>query len=206
MTTAIETSDLRDAHRDLTRGRIVEAALNLLREGKPGDLTFSGVAARSGMTERTVYRHFETREALMAAAWARINELVKTPEMPNSPVALTGQPLTAFPAFDAEEKLMRMLVLSPEGHALRLSANAKRVTAIRTAVRAARPELKDPEFTRLCAAAQLLDSSFAWLMMKDYWGLNGNEAGRAASDAIAALLAPRDGTAKLKPQKKEKRK
>jgi AcrR family transcriptional regulator len=205
MTTVTETSDLRDAQRDLTRGRIVEAALNLLREGKAGGLTFAGVASRAGMTERTVYRHFETREALMAAAWSRINELVKTPEMPNTPEALTAQPLTAFSAFDTEEKLMRMLVLSPEGHALRLSANAKRVAAIRAAVRAARPDLKEPGFTRLCAAAQLLDSSFAWLMMKDYWGLSGAEAGRAASAAIATLLPPGDGMPNSKPPKKEKR-
>ena len=203
MTTSTETPDLRDAHRELTKGRIVDAALNLMREGKPGDLTFAGVAARAGMTERTVYRHFETRDALMAAAWARINVLVKTPEMPSTPGTLIGQPATAFPAFDAEEKLMRMLVLSPEGHALRLSANAKRTASIRAAVKTARPDLKEPEFTRVCAAAQLLDSSFAWLMMKDYWGLSGHEAGRASSDAIAALLA--SPAQKHKPRKTEKR-
>jgi AcrR family transcriptional regulator len=206
MTTANETQDLRDAHRDLTRGRIVEAALDLLREGNAAGLTFAGVAARAGMTERTVYRHFETRDALMTAAWTRIGALVNTPELPKTPEFLTDQPLTAFPGFDAEERLMRMLVLSPEGHALRLSVNDKRVAGIRAAVRLARPELKEPDFTRLCAVVQLLDSSFAWLMMKDYWGLDGAEAGRAASAAIAALLAPQDTQARPKPQKKEKRK
>jgi AcrR family transcriptional regulator len=206
MTAANETDNLRNAHRDLTRGRIVEAALDLLREGKPDGLTFAAVAARAGMTERTVYRHFETREALMAAAWTRIADLVKTPEMPRTPDAAIAQPRTAFPAFDAQERLMRMLVLSFEGHAIRLGVNEARTAAFRAAVKLARPDLKEPEFTRLCAAVQLLDSSFAWLMMKDYWGLSGHDAGRAASDAIATLLASPAPEPKHKPRKKEKRK
>lgn len=185
---------LRDAQRDLTRSRIVEAALALLRGGGAESLTFAAVAARAGMTERTVYRHFETREALLCAAWVRVNEVVQTPSLPATPEELVSQPLTAFPGFDAEETLMRAMVHSPEGRQMRLASNPQRVAGIRQAVRAARPGLREPQFTRLCAVVQLLDSSFAWLMMKEYWGLDGREAGRAASEAIAALLeAPRGG-------------
>jgi AcrR family transcriptional regulator len=185
---ATKSSPLRDAHRDLTRTRIVDAALDLMRAGDEAAFTVAAVAAAAGMTERTVYRHFETRDALMAAAWRRINEVVKTPALPDTPEALIAQPLTAFPFFDEEEVLMRAIVATREGRELRLSVNAERQAGMRAAVRAARPDLQEPEFTRLCAVVQLLDSSFAWLMMKDYWGLDGHEAGRAASAAIARLL------------------
>lgn len=188
MNLATTEPTLRDAQRELTRSRIVEAGLALLRGGGSDSLTFAAVAARAGMTERTVYRHFETREALLAATWERVNEVVRTPTLPSTPEQLVAQPMTAFPGFDAEEPLMRAMVHSAEGRQMRLASNPRRVAGIRAAVRAARPGLREPELTRLCAVVQLLDSSFAWLMMKEYWGLDGHEAGRAASDAIATLL------------------
>lgn len=182
------TNPLRDAHRDLTRKRIVDAALDLLRSGQAGSVTIAEIAARAGMTERTVYRHFENREVLMAAVWLAVNDIVKTPALPNTPEALIAQPLTAFPGFDSEEPLMRTLVMTEEGRALRLSVNDKRKEGMRAAVRAACPGLKEPAFTQICAVVQLLDSSLAWLSMRDYWGLTGKEAGQAASNAIAILL------------------
>ena len=42
----------------------------------------------------------------------------------------------------------------------------------------------------LRAAVQLLSSASGWATMTDYWGLDSIEAGRAASEAIAALLKP----------------
>jgi AcrR family transcriptional regulator len=191
---------LRDAHRDLTRVRIVDAAVALF-EANPDELTLARVAAAAGMTERTLYRHFATRDELMTAVWARVNEIVRTPNMPDTPERLIAQPREMFPAFDEQATLIRAIVSTPQGRELRLSVNAARQAAIRNAVSMARPDLKDPEFTRLCAAVQLLDSSFAWAVMKDYWGLEGPEAGAAASEAIAALLAPPVKT----PTKKEKK-
>lgn len=179
---------LRDAHRDLTRSRIVEAALTLF-EAAGDEMTLARVAAAAGLTERTLYRHFSSRDELMAAVWVRVNEIVRTPNMPDTPERLIAQPMQMFPEFDAQERLIRAIVSTPQGRELRLSVNAERQAAIRKAVTTARPDLGEPGLTRLCAAVQLLDSSFAWAVMKDYWGLDGVEAGAAASDAIAALLA-----------------
>jgi AcrR family transcriptional regulator len=148
------------------------------------------VAAAAGLTERTLYRHFSSRDELMAAVWVRVNEIVRTPNMPDTPERLIEQPRQMFPAFDDQERLIRAIVSTPQGRELRLSVNAEWQAAIRKAVMAARPDLLEPGLTRLCAAVQLLDSSFAWAVMKDYWGLDGSEAGAAASEAIATLLAP----------------
>lgn len=160
----------------------------LLREGEPESLTFAGIARRAGMTDRTVYRHFENRDALMAAIWRAVGQAVQTPRMPASADELIAQPLTAFPAFDREETLMQAMVHSREGRALRLGANEERKAAMRRSVRDARPDLDGDELDSLCAVVQLLDSSIAWSAMKDYWGLDGAAAGSAVSRAIALLL------------------
>jgi hypothetical protein len=46
----------------------------------------------------------------------------------------------------------------------------------------------DPDRDRLCAAIQLLYSATTWATFKDYWNMDGAEAGKAASAAIAGLL------------------
>lgn len=181
---------VREAHKALTQERIVQAALEVIQRGEAETLTVAQVAAEAGVTERTIYRHFPTRDDLMAAVWAKVNERVATPTLPATPAEVIAQPMEMFPAFDAQEALIRAIVFTKQGRELRLSVNAERQKRFRQAVAMARPDLKEPEFTRVCAAVQLLDSSFAWSVMKDYWGLSGEEAGKAASAAITVLLTP----------------
>jgi len=69
-----------------------------------------------------------------------------------------------------------------------MSANAERKRAFRRAVRDGAGDLPEPELTRLCAVVQTLYSANAWLSMRDFWGLSGEESGGAVSEAIAVLL------------------
>jgi AcrR family transcriptional regulator len=182
------TQTLREAHKDLTRGRILEAALRLLKAGAADSLTIAGVAAEAGVTERTIYRHFATREDLIGAVWEKVNEDIPGPLVPKTPEELIAQPRHTFPQFDVDEALVRAVITTRQGQEMRLSVNDVRQAAVRKAVRMARPDLEEPHFTRLCAVVQLLDSASCWVVLKDFWGLDGGEAGKAASQAIAVLL------------------
>lgn len=194
---------VREAHKALTQERIVQAALEVIQRGEAETLTVAQVASEAGVTERTIYRHFPTRDDLMAAVWAKVNERVATPTLPATPAEVIAQPMEMFPAFDEQEALIRAIVFTKQGRELRLSVNAERQKRFRQAVAMARPDLKEPEFTRVCAAVQLLDSSFAWSVMKDYWGLSGEEAGRAASAAITVLLTAPSEQPKTKTEKSQ---
>jgi AcrR family transcriptional regulator len=55
-------------HTEATRRAIVEAGAALLLEGSDDGFTVQGVADRAGLTHRTVYRYFPTRQELLAAA------------------------------------------------------------------------------------------------------------------------------------------
>src|SRR5690348_17194883 len=82
MTTPIETSTretLRDAHKDLTRERILEAVVDCLNDEQHEDLKIEDVAAKSGVTKRTIYRHFATRDDLLKAAWPAMQRRVGLP-------------------------------------------------------------------------------------------------------------------------------
>jgi AcrR family transcriptional regulator len=182
------TSPLRERQKADTRELILEAVTRLLRNRELTDLSLALVAREAGITERTVYRHFATREQLLEATWAAVNEKLGMREFPKTAAELVERPLTVFPALEEQAEVIRAMLASPQGRELRLRVNRERQAAIRAAVRDARPKLREPGFTRLCAAVQLLYSASGWATMTDYWDLDGAEAGRAASEAIAALL------------------
>lgn len=60
--------------KERTRLHIIAAAVGMLRESTADLLTMARVAERAGVTERTVYRHFRTRDALIRASWASLQK------------------------------------------------------------------------------------------------------------------------------------
>ena len=66
MGTASEQRDGRTVRAERTRQALVEALLALLDEGQPKP-TAAEIAARAGVSERSVFQHFPDREALLEA-------------------------------------------------------------------------------------------------------------------------------------------
>lgn len=191
-------SALRERQKADTRALILKTMARLLKNRSLDELSLATVAREAGITERTVYRHFATREQLLEATSTAVNEAIGITEFPDSAEELIARPKTLFPAFARRGEVVRAMLASPQGRELRLRANQERQAAIRSAVKHARPSLREPALTRLCAAVQLLCSASGWATMTDYWGLDSVEAGRAASEAIAALLNPKAADAASK--------
>lgn len=185
---------LRQRQKDTAREAVMEAVGECLSDVGLEQISFAEVAARAGMSERTVYRHFPSRELLLDAFWEWLHAQLKI-VFPTTAQELIDLPLSVFPMFEAREPIIRGMLASAQGRRVRLSVNDERQAAIRAAVRdAVGKAMAEPAFTRLCAQVQLLYSATGWLTMRDYWDLSGEEAGLAASEAIAKLLnAAREG-------------
>src|SRR5262245_46217747 len=184
----LQRETLRDAHKDLTRERILAAAIDCLNDEELEAITIEDVAARAGITKRTIYRHFATREDLLAATWPEMQRRVGSRGFPSTARDAVQKPLELFPSFDPMAGVVRASAYSRAGRQLRMSVNDARKTNILTAVEDARPHLSGPALVRLAAIVQLLNSAAAWATMKDFWNLDGHESGRASSEAIAVLL------------------
>ena len=68
---------LREARQAVVRDRVLDGVAELLADGQ--DLTYAKVAAAAGVPERTVYRYFPTRQDLMTAVVAWVNERTGKP-------------------------------------------------------------------------------------------------------------------------------
>ena len=180
---------LRERQKAATRDLILEAVGRCLKDVGISELGFARIAAEAGVTERTIYRHFPSREALFDAWWTSHQASIGQGPYPESAADLVAAARTVFPQLDEQAEVVRGALLSPQGRAIGMRANDARVAAFRRAVRDGAGELREPHFTRLCAAVQALYSAGTWLSMREVWGLSGKVSGEAVAEAIDVLLS-----------------
>ena len=171
-----------------TRQRILDAVLSGMEKGELETLTIAQVAKEAGVTERTIYRHFQTREDLLKAVWPHMQARVGLGGFPQNAAALIATPAQLFPRFDANEGSVRASMYSQAGREVRISANPQRQKVFLACAAEALPELDEAARRRRAAVVQMIGSSHGWACLKDYWGLDTGEAARAAAEAMALLL------------------
>lgn len=182
-------SPLRQEQALATRQRLLRATAELLQQDPDRPFVFAELAAAAGVKERTVYRHFPSKEALLDAFWSWINERAGFAAYPQSERDLVEQPKAVFAGFDAIEGLVRASISSRAGREMRLRRLPERRAAFERSLAGVMGGLAPERARQLTAAIHLLYSAPAWQVMRDLAGLSGAEAGEAVSWAIRTLIA-----------------
>ena len=184
-------SQLRQSQSEATREKILEAMAAIYEEeGRIEAATVRAVAVRAGVREITVYRHFPNREILLQALWTWLNRkngvTVGIPESADEIVSKMG-PL--FQTFEAAPAHVLAAIRTPEGLKIRESLNAERSASFLKALDGVAPDLDPAEQAKAAAVLQLLYSAYAWVSMREQWGLSGETSAEAAAWAAETLLA-----------------
>jgi AcrR family transcriptional regulator len=181
------SGSLQDAKAALVRERVLEGVAEVLGTGE--DLTFAKVARAAGVPERTVYRHFPTREALLTAVFQWANRRIGFDgERPTDGREAAAAVRRVFPAFDEIAPVIRELLIAPEGQVARLSDNERRRQAALAVVDSDARGLDPTDRRRVAAVVQLLTAAATWQTLRDYWGMDGAEAGETAALALELVL------------------
>lgn len=185
------SSPLRAEQAAATRDRIVDAAVALLQDGDPSALGMQDVADQAGVSVRTVYRAFPTRDDLFAGVLAAIKERFEASagRPPTTVEELRRSIVPAVSAVYELEPLYRALFATPMGReSHRRSAGERRAT-VEAAFADDIAGLTAAQVQQFAALVHLVTSSRGVLFLKDYAGLGRAEAAAAVSWAVAALTA-----------------
>ena len=180
-------SPLREAQTRETRERLLAAVARFFAEEPEAELTLEAIARKAGVERRTLFRHFATREDLLAAFWEWINDRVAPGTLPASLAELIDAPRSTFAHFDEHEGVIRASLHSAAGRAMRMAAVPERRKAFKAAL-AELSGLGTIDRRRVEAVAHALYSASAWEAMRDYAGVSGVEAGDAAAWALRTLI------------------
>lgn len=176
---------LAEAKADLVEQRVLTAVFGLLERSEA--LTFANVARASGVPERTCYRYFPSRDALLAAVLAATSARLKVRRATDFG-ELVELVRRLFRGFDESAPVIRELLLSPEGRNARKAGNAERQRAALALVAREVPDLDAASKRHVAATLQVLSSAAAWQAFNDYWGFDGNEAAEASILAAELIL------------------
>jgi AcrR family transcriptional regulator len=182
-----ETS-LRQRHAELTRELILRTVAEILEAGTASDLSVPEVARRSGVSLRTVYRHFPTREGLLAAAgeWIGVNILrAQIPEV----IAEVPQVYAENAArWDEHPNLVEAMALTRGANSVRSIRRRERLEKLREALGEVTDGLPEAEARQAFAVFAYLNSMLAWVTMRDEAGLDGKQVGAAVAWAMQVLI------------------
>ena len=195
--------------RDRTRWAILDALAAVIAE--TGGLGFSvqQVAERAGVTHRTVYNHFPTRDALNDALAAHVEEVMARDGLRELPAASSASlvPMItyAYAAFQSHEVLSRayvMLMLASR----RPARVSRRRTSAFEAVIARDTSPPAPLTSRgLTAAVRMFLSTTGWHILTEQMRLSPAEAATTATWAAQTLLDAASRPASVAARKIRKR-
>jgi AcrR family transcriptional regulator len=189
MLRVMTTPSLRDHQAAVARDRILHAVAELLERDGAVALTMPQVAESSGVSLRTVYRYFPTREALLDAAGRWIGGELLKQGYPTSLDDVADSFEHACAEFDERPGLVRAMALSEVGREARSSRRRERLDAIRQALEQEVGALPQRELRQAEAVLAYLHNMLAYSTLRDEQHLSGEEIGEALGWAIRTLVA-----------------
>jgi len=189
MIRVMQAVSLREQHAEATRVRILSAVAELLESGQPEELTVPSVAAASGVSLRTIYRYYPTRDELLEAAGRWIGDELFGHPYPADLDAVADDFELQCANFDERPGLVRTLALSQLGREVRGYRRRERLKAIRRGLRDELGALPDGELRQAEAMLAYLHNMLAYTAIREESGLTGEEIGRALGWAIRTLVA-----------------
>ncbi len=183
---------LRDAQRRMARERIMQAAADLIVEEGLEALSLADVVARAGVSRRTLYNHFDSREMLLAEIGRWSDELTLEQGGALRPDGLDTLPdvvQAVWRTWAAQgtlhQAVLRIDAASSES-GISESRRARRA-AMAEAILAVRPDLTTGQANDLASLLHAMTSAPVFERMTSEDGLSVEAAGALVGWALTVL-------------------
>jgi AcrR family transcriptional regulator len=181
--------ELRERQADLARTEILDALIARLEREDADELSMEALAADAGVSRRTLYRYFPTREVLYAAAGERIERLLELPtDVSGGAEGISASFAHASRQLQQRPALARAMVRSRIGIAVRSPLREDRRAAIERAIAETTVDLPAHESRRAAAVVAHLCSSASWIALQDEAHLSPEESREAITWALDTLV------------------
>lgn len=186
---AASMATLAQRRNDLTRKLIVDAALDMLKLGPVAEVTVRAVAKRAEISERTVFRHFRSRDELLDGVADSVREKLALPSAPGSIAELLEAPRALYEAFEAHARLIDSVLHSEVFLRMRDTQAKTRWKAIRKLVDDLAPQSPDRDRKIAAANIRFYLAASSWYYFRFNFDFTLEESIACAETAIRQALA-----------------
>lgn len=188
-TTKPYTSTLRDRQVAQTRELILDAVTALLGDRRADEVSQRDIAAAAGVSERTVYRHFPDRDALMEGLSRRLPYLDGTPSFAVGDLDDLAPTCRRLMALLDEHYVAARAEAVFNADPRRFAADTRSNTRdMRELLARELPELDERQQVRIAAVIRCLVSTQAWLRMREEFGVPGTESGPVVAWVLDTII------------------
>lgn len=174
------SSPLRERQAQQTRDLVLDTLTDLLETHRADEVTTRDLARAAGVSERTVYRHFPDRQALLGGLSDRLLHLTGSGP-PGGPIEsvddlsrVAVQVMAGLDEFHVAARAEALFNADPRRFSLATRENTELFLQVFSR---AFPDLDAREVVRIVAVIRCLLSSQAWLRMREEFGVPGVESG-----------------------------
>jgi AcrR family transcriptional regulator len=177
-----------------TRHAILDALADVIAEARGPEFSIQQIADRAGVTHRTVYNHFPTREALRDGLAEHVEELLgatgrRRPDA-GTPSLESLAPMVAesYALFESCAPAVRASVILTLASRGPTQLAKRRTDAFRKIVKQGLPANAPVPADEATAAVRMFLSTIGWHVLTEHLGLSPTKAAATAEWAIRVLL------------------
>lgn len=187
-------SRLRAEHAEETRARILDATLRVMAGGI-ATVSVPDVAREAGVSVATVYRHFRTKRALLAAVYPHIASRAGIGQVvaPESVEGFREMVRSIFDRLHSMGEEARVAMTSPAAEEARSTQMPARWAMSRRFVATVMPAAPEADRDRLARVLIILASSSAMRLWLDHLASSVDEAADDIDWLIRTVIASTEG-------------
>lgn len=182
-------ASLRERKAAVIRDAILDALAERLDHDDPDDIAMPQVAAEAGVSLRTLYRYFPTRDAMFDAVGDHVVARLGLPRQIEGADDIAPVFLESARRGAQSPQLVRAMLWTRLGRRARSSHRRRRVESITAALGEVSSHLTPAEARRRAGAIVYLASLPAWITVSEECGLSAEDARLGIAWAIRTLIA-----------------
>lgn len=171
-----------------SRQVLVDTLLQLLEQPRETDVSYREIAEAAGVSERTVFRYFENRDALRDAVIPSIHARLDGIEPPHTLPELLTYPARLFTVCERSSGLVRSLLHTDLGRSILAVERQRRLDGIKKLLLTMVPQKQQSHVLEAAANIRHIVSGVGWEFFRFQVGLTLPRAIESADWALRSML------------------
>ncbi|WP_169806044.1 TetR/AcrR family transcriptional regulator [Azohydromonas lata] len=179
---------LTERHTDATQQLILASAVELLAQADVNDVTARAVARHAGISERTVFRYFASRDAFLDAVAGAAAQGLQLPPPPASVQALREYPARLYPCFEDKAALVQSVLHTELFKRVREKVISQRWPSLDALIDSHAPQCSAHERRLAAIQVRYYLSATTWHYHRFHFNLSPKETVECAQTALRLCL------------------
>ena len=171
----------RQAQAEATRDAILDALTQQMLGNNTPDFSIEQAALDAGVTTRTIFRHFPSRDSMLSALSERVLAVTGKVAIPQTPDQFVDTIRDTYSMFDDNRELMQSLLLSELGRGVRSQLRERRRKGNTAALAPLVANLPGDQQKAIAAVLVHLISAESWWQLQDRFHVSAQDSAHIIS-------------------------